>query len=495
MEVEAKQRKAGVLLHPTSLPGVNANGELGNDAFRFVDFLVDCGIKVWQVLPIGPTHDDNSPYQCLSAHAGNVDLISIEKILDAHWLDNDEYHTFFQAAFENTIVDRSVCLDFIYLQFCKNANDDDKRALNDFQEKQKSWLHDFALFVMLRKKYVDQSWATWPSLFRDRNLAELDKLRDSDLDGYDRVVFEQYLFFQQWLQLKQYANSKGVELFGDLPLFVAHDSADVWAKRELFKLDGDGSSTVVAGVPPDYFSETGQRWGNPIYDWVSMEVDGYQWWIERFETLFELFDLVRIDHFRGLESYWEIPSDHETAMHGSWVPGPGEKLFHALQNKFGEQLPLVAEDLGIITQEVDALREKFKLPGMKILHFAFDSGPKNPYLPHNHEPLSVVYTGTHDNDTTLGWYDSLDDGLKRHIRHYLCHSDEEMPWLLMRTAFASVAGNAIVPMQDLLSLGSEHRMNTPGTTKGNWQWRFQWQQMDWQHIAHRMRELCSLYNR
>jgi len=488
-------RRAGVLLHPTSLPGGGMCGELGNEAYDFVDFLVASDMRVWQMLPVGPTHDDLSPYQCYSAFAGNVSLISLEKVLQEEWLQIGEYHLFLEAVPDKSTLDKLISIKFLYGQFCQNATDAQKEEFSHFESAHKHWLDDFSLFSVLKNKFISYSWVHWPKPLRDRKQSALQDARLEYSAELKIMSFAQFLFFKQWDDLKQYANQRGIELFGDLPLFVAHDSADVWARRELFKLDGEGQPTFVAGVPPDYFSETGQRWGNPVYDWVAMQVDGYQWWLERFDVLFKQFDLVRIDHFRGLEAYWEIPASHETALNGSWVDGPKDDFFNALKQKYGAELPLVAEDLGVITEDVDRLRKENHLPGMKILHFAFDSDSLNPYLPHNHEIESVVYTGTHDNNTTLGWYNSLDDQVKTRISEYFAYPQEAMPWLLIRSAFSSVAELAIIPMQDLLSLGGEHRMNTPGTTEGNWHWRFSWEQVNREELTLRVQKLAQLYRR
>ena len=485
-----KSRKAGVLLHPTSLPGGTSNGEFGVDAYQFVDFISECGFKLWQVLPMGPTHDDNSPYQCLSAHAGDSKLISINQLFEKNWVDPDEYLDSNEAGCR-----RRDSFKYLLSRFDKFADEEEKQALLNFQNKQKNWLMDFALFVVLKDEYHKVSWVSWPKALRDRESGALSEARLKYAEDLRLIEFEQFLFFQQWHELKNYANDHGVDLFGDIPLFVAHDSADVWANREMFKLDDEGHSKFIAGVPPDYFSETGQRWGNPLYDWKSIANTQFQWWIDRLETQFELFDLIRIDHFRGLEAFWEIPAEHETAMNGYWVDGPGDAFFDAVEERFGKDLPLVAEDLGFITDNVHLLRKRAKLPGMKILHFAFDSDSMNPYLPHNHERQSVVYTGTHDNDTTMGWYQSLSADVKTKIYQYYGESSESMPWILIRSAFASVACLAIVPMQDLMSLNSDHRMNIPGTSVDNWDWRFQWPDVDKDDINEKIRVYMDLYSR
>ncbi|MCK5383077.1 MAG: 4-alpha-glucanotransferase [Gammaproteobacteria bacterium] len=471
------QRRAGVLLHPTSLPGKREHGDLGEDARRFIDFLQAAGLSVWQMLPLGPTHADGSPYQCLSVHAGNPALVSLDDLLIAGWLpaataSNLPLHT---------------CLQQAHSGFEKAASQSDKAAYAAFKTAQTGWLDDYALYQAIRAAQDGQPWYQWPVALRDRDPTALADVRDVQAEAIEQVCFEQYLFFTQWSALRDYAHQRGVALFGDMPIYVAHDSADVWAHRELFTIDSAGELEVVAGVPPDYFSETGQRWGNPLYRWDCMSEQGYGWWVERFTTQFAFFDIVRIDHFRGFEKYWEIPASAETAVDGCWVAGPGAALFERLQQHFGK-LPVVAEDLGIITPEVDALRLQFGFPGMKILQFAFDGGEDNPYLPQNHEALSVVYTGTHDNDTTLGWYDNLDDAERENVNTHLSAESAEMPWALIRTALESTSVLAIIPMQDLLGMGSDARMNAPGTTTGNWSWRFTWDQVS-PDLA---RKICSL---
>ncbi len=482
-------RRAGILLHITSLPGAGECGTLGPDAYRFVDFLVASGHSVWQMLPIGPTHDDGSPYQCLSLHAGNPLFISAELLRRDGWLKGGAE----TSAGESPVAQMHRLLERAWSHFQQHANEGERRALHDFIARRRAWLDDYALYMAVREEQSHRGWLDWPAPLRDRDTAALGEARRRLESRIELFEFAQFVFFRQWNALKEYANHHGVLLFGDMPIFVAHDSADVWAQRDYFQLDAGGRPSVVAGVPPDYFSATGQRWGNPHYRWDRMQADGFKWWISRLDSQLHLFDLMRVDHFRGFEAYWEIPADHDTAMHGHWVQAPGDPLFAALKQRF-DPLPLVAEDLGIITPEVDALRERYGFPGMKILQFAFDGGPHNPYLPHMHQPLSVVYTGTHDNDTTLGWYNSLTDEARNYMHEYLGDTSEPMPWLLMRTALASVAVLSIVPMQDVLGLDGAHRMNTPGTTQGNWRWRFQWQQLN-HEAAPRMRRLVQLYGR
>ncbi len=483
-----ERRRAGVLLHPTSLPGSVGNGDLGEEAYRFIDFLVECGVSLWQMLPLGPTHSDRSPYQCLSVHAGDTRLISLQRLVDAGWLDDAGLDPQ-----QDIDAQRKVRLAAAYNGFLGHADNEARTALKAFSEQHAGWLDDFVLYQALRDEFNQSAWFDWPAPLRDREADALKEARKRLASAMERARFEQFLFFQQWTQLRRYANDRGVLLFGDIPIFVAYDSAEVWAERRWFKLDEAGELTVVAGVPPDYFSETGQRWGNPHYDWEAMARDGYRWWLKRIGTQLELFDLMRIDHFRGFEAYWEIDAAADTAVEGRWVSGPGADFFEAVRKAF-DGLPLVAEDLGVITPEVTALRQQFGLPGMKILQFAFDGSADNPYLPHNHEPLSVVYTGTHDNNTTLGWYQELSDDQRYFVRDYLGIEAEPMPWPLVRAALASVARLAVLPMQDVLGLDGSHRMNVPGVTEGHWQWRFDREQLLPEH-SERLKAWVQLYGR
>ncbi|AFJ02163.1 4-alpha-glucanotransferase (amylomaltase) [Methylophaga frappieri] len=474
-----EDRRCGVLLHVTSLPSAN----LGNDAYRFVDFLHEAGVTLWQMLPLGPTHSDGSPYQCLSAHAGNIDFLSVQKIREQSWADPEEL-----SAGKIPSIIALACR-----QFHLNATATQKQAFDSFCQAQSYWLEDYILYREIRHLNHSTAWFDWPDPLRDRDPAALAQLREQRADSLRIRRFGQFLFYCQWQALKNYANERGVSLFGDMPIFVAHDSADVWAEPALFTLTASGDAEAVAGVPPDYFSETGQRWGNPLYRWQQHIDTGFDWWRRRLKTQLGWFDLIRIDHFRGFEACWEIPAECETAIEGQWVKSPGESLFKSLVTEFGE-LPLVAEDLGIITDDVNRLREKFAMPGMKILQFAFGGDASNPYLPHNHTPDSVTYTGTHDNDTTLGWYQTLDDGARSHLHTYAGHTNESMPWLLVRMALQSVSRLTVLPMQDVLALDGNHRMNTPGTIEGNWSWRFNWKQVS-PEAAATLRHLIDLYGR
>ncbi|VAX11032.1 4-alpha-glucanotransferase (amylomaltase) [hydrothermal vent metagenome] len=481
------RRRAGVLLHITSLPGLTATGDFGSAAKHFVDFLQSAGFSVWQTLPVGPTQTDGSPYQSSSVHAGNPRLISLEPLVARGWLDVEILE---QGAVSDK--HKRAALYAAWEKFNQDASKEASLALSSFIAEHHFWLQDYTLFQALHEEH-QCGWWEWPEQLRHREPLAMAQGRARLASKIDYLCFEQFLFFSQWLELKQYANERGIELFGDLPIFVAHDSAEVWANQEMFYLDETGQPSVVAGVPPDCFSELGQRWGNPIYRWDQMQEDGFTFWVDRMKTQLHMFDLIRIDHFRGFESYWEIPAEEEHAIRGRWVKAPGDELFKRLYEVYGS-LPLVAEDLGIITPEVKAMREKYRLPGMKILQFAFSGDPDNPYLPYNQSTNAVVYTGTHDNDTSLGWYLSLNTEGRRYVDEYLGRSREIMPWPLIRCALASRARLAILPMQDILALDGRHRMNLPGTTEGNWNWRFSWDQIE-PDLADRLRRRVEMYGR
>jgi len=490
------RRQTGVLLHITSLPGKPDHGDLGQDAYRFIDFLAECGVSVWQILPIGPTHTDNSPYQCLSAHAGHPDLIDLDWLAAQGWLSAAELVA---DGSQDWSAHRKACLTKSSAAFRKDSKHRLQSAYRKFCREQDSLLPDYALFMALRGQFGHKAWQTWPEPLRDRDPEALRKVRRQLATPISHVKFEQFVFAEQWKGLRQYAASRNVLLFGDMPIFVSDDSADVWATRNEFKLTPEGYPCVVAGVPPDYFSATGQRWGNPHYDWDVMQSNGFKWWLGRFRSQLALHDWVRIDHFRGLEAYWEIPASSETAMEGHWVKAPGTEMLETVVNTLGgDGLPLVAENLGIITPEVEALRARFDLPGMLILHFAFDSDDSNPYLPENHTENNVVYTGTHDNDTTLSWFDGLTPEMQQHVRYkisqFLGKDVDNMPEALNECALASRSRLAILPMQDILGLGQGHRMNTPGTTSGNWSWRYDWSQVT-PLIKSRLREHISQHHR
>jgi len=484
-------RRAGMLLHPTSLPGPNGIGEFGPEAHRFLEVLEEMGLSIWQMLPLGPTGYGNSPYQCFSAFAGNPLLIHVlggEAIFPAHTVD-----------FERVLPHKRALLGRAAEALVPGEQ---YRA---FIEEQGWWLEDYALFMALKEEHGGVAWTEWDPGAALRDPPALATWRDRLADSIERYRREQWLFFSQFHALKQASKDRGIDLMGDVPIYVAHDSADVWANPSLFKLDDQGRLLAQAGVPPDYFSATGQLWGNPIYDWEAMRAEGYAWWIRRMRAAFELFDLVRIDHFRGFEAYWEVPGGETTAVNGRWVSGPGADLLEAITSALGP-LPIVAENLGVITPAVEALREKFGYPGMSILQFAFGTDDQaNVFLPHSYPRERVVYTGTHDNDTTLGWWTSSGAGdstrtgedverEKDYAMRYLATDGREMHWTLIRTALASVANTALIPMQDLLGLGNEARMNLPGRQSGNWGFRFSWDQLT-SGIIHRLRALVDLYQR
>ena len=491
------QRRSGILLHPTSLPGKQSIGSLGQEAYDFVDFLEATGQSVWQTLPLGPTGYGHCPYSSFSAFAGNPLLINLALLVEAGDLQQSEL---LQSSPETTRADFTAATKLqlpVLHSACENFKQRGtparQQAFNNFCHQQAFWLDDYALFTALRKKQQDQCWQHWPEAIKQRDNSTLLKVEEQQQESIYLQKYLQFIFFEQWFSLKKYANNKGIEIFGDLPIFVAEDSADVWAHQELFYLDEQGRSTLVAGVPPDYFSATGQRWGNPLYRWERMAEDNFSWWQTRFRWNLELFDLLRVDHFRGFSSCWAIPAAETTAKNGDWMEVPGEQLFTLLQQEFNP-LPIIAEDLGIITPEVEQLRDRFGFPGMKILQFAFDSGPDNPYLPANHIPNSVIYTGTHDNNTTLGWWNALDTTARQKVRDYLQNPCENIPWPLIETALASCANLAIIPLQDILSLPAAARMNIPGTATENWQWRFQSEDLT-TAIADRLKNLSQLYGR
>ncbi len=478
-------RSSGILLHLTSLPGACGIGDLGPGALRFVDFLKSAGQKYWQILPYGPTDPcfGNSPYTSFSAFAGNHLLISPELLIQDGLLDNEDLNAFSgfpedRVAYSQVIDVKNLLFEKAFFRFQQNHNlykDFDKFCGNNAV-----WLYDYCLFISIRTYLGTKDWSHWPIKIARRNVEELDHWRSKLSKEIEYQVFLQYCFYSQWRRLREYARSQGIELIGDLPIYVSYDSADVWSNPHLFDLAPETLSPVhVAGVPPDYFSETGQRWGNPPYQWTAQ--DGkptrgiFEWWVLRLRFLLEKLDIVRVDHFRGFEAYWEIPAEEETAVKGRWAKGPGIALFEFLEKSLNSNLPIIAEDLGVITPDVEMLRDNLGLPGMKVLQFAFDSGPGNQYLPFNYTtPDCVVYTGTHDNDTTRGWFlNSLSKEVRTTVINYLqCNDKEdEISWQMIRYALSSTARLAITPMQDVLALPGSCRMNTPGLAEGNWTWR------------------------
>lgn len=469
-------RSSGILLHPTSLPGPYGIGDLGAGAYRFVDWLEAHGQSIWQVLPLGPTSYGDSPYQTLSAFAGNSNLISLDLLVKDGLLQRGDLVD--APPFPRGKVDygwiipyHNQKLSIAWRKFKNSVDGALKLEYEQFLDEHRFWLEDFALFIALKRQHKLRPWVQWEAELRRREAASIAQARSDLAEHIDAERFRQWLFYRQWAALKSYANSKGIRLFGDLPIFVAHDSADVWARQHEYYLDQSGNPTVVAGVPPDYFSPTGQRWGNPIYRWDMIQTDGYSWWIERLTRLLNLVDYVRIDHFRGFEAYWEIPASEPTAVKGRWVEGPRAAFFGAIQSALGD-LPIIAEDLGVITPEVEKLRDDFGLPGMKVLHFAW-SDSANPFLPHKHRTNCIVYTGTHDNNTTRGWWENeVDERTRNFVKDYLGQDLRDIVWTLARVGMRSTARVFIMPLQDVLGLGANARMNTPGASAGNWTWRF-----------------------
>lgn len=503
-------RSSGILLHPTSLPGKFGIGDLGDEAYGFVDFLVASGQSLWQVLPLGPTGYGDSPYQCFSAFAGNTLLISPERLVEEGLLETEDL-TGAQAFANQEQVDFGGAFEF-KKTILRKAFDSFKttasaRLRSDFEGFNKyaaSWLNDYALFRALKDSHDGKAWNEWePELVR-REPNALARAHEELRQEVYAQKFYQFLFFKQWFALKEYANNHHVKIIGDIPIFVAQDSSDVWTNPDQFKLDKDGVPLVVAGVPPDYFSATGQLWGNPLYNWERMRADGFQWWIRRVKATLEQVDIVRVDHFRGFAASWEIPGGDKTAERGQWVNAPGRELFTAIRKSLGD-LPIIAEDLGVITPDVEALRDDFGFPGMRILQFAFSSDTGNQDLPHNYHQNVVVYTGTHDNDTTVGWFRSVAgagstrdaaqiEKERKFCLNYLNTDGEEINWDSIRAVLASVANTAVIPLQDVLGLGTEARMNLPASTSGNWAWRFKPHALT-EKLSSRLKELTELYGR
>jgi len=492
-------RASGILLHPTSLPGAHGIGDLGPQAHRFLDWLSEAGCKLWQVLPLGPTGYGDSPYQCFSAFAGNPYLISFDLLLQDGLLTVEDLKD--KPDFPASRVDFGLLIPW-KLNLLRKAFDRFRSApahfradFDRFCADHASWLDDFALFMALKESYGGGAWSGWPEPVRLRKKSALTKARKDFAESIRRFSFYQFLFFKQWNDLRAQAKERGIRIIGDIPIFVAYDSAEVWSHPELFFLDENGTPTVVAGVPPDRFSATGQLWGNPLYNWEAHRRDGYKWWLERIAFALQSVDILRFDHFRGFAAYYEIPAGHSTAEFGRWVPGPGADLFEAAKRSLGGGgvLPFIAEDLGIITPDVVELLEKFDLPGMRVLQFAF-TDPDNPYLPHNYIPHCVVYTGTHDNNTAHGWFDSAPESERHFARRYLNVDGSDIAWDLIRAAWSSVAVLAIAPMQDILNLDGGGRMNHPSHVGGNWEWRMGENDLR-ESDARRLRELNFLYGR
>jgi 4-alpha-glucanotransferase len=491
-------RRSGLLLHPTSLPGKYGIGTLGQEAFNWINFLEEAGQRLWQVMPLGPTGYGDSPYQCFSAFAGNPYLINLEQLVSENLLSESDLQN--APNFSDDTVDYGPVISFklemlnrAFQHFTNSATTEQRDRFNVFTQSKTSWLEDYALFMACKEAHGGKSWNHWDEGVRSRNPEALSEWRSKLTNEISKQKFWQWLFYEQWTKVKEYANSKDIKIIGDIPIFIAFDSADAWSNPDLFYFDETGNPTVIAGVPPDYFSKTGQRWGNPLYRWDVMKQQNYAWWIERFKGTLELVDIVRVDHFRGFEAYWEIPASEETAIKGAWVKAPGADLFKTVREVLGE-LPIIAEDLGVITPEVEKLRDDAGFPGMKVLQFAFAADAADPYLPHNYVKNCVVYSGTHDNDTTKGWYAQASEKEHDFVRRYLARGDDNIAWDFIRLAFSSVADTAVVPLQDVLGLGTEGRMNTPGLPSGNWSWRFRWGQVPY-WVAPQLKDMATLYGR
>jgi 4-alpha-glucanotransferase len=503
-------RASGILLHPTSLPGRFGIGDLGKEAYQFADFLAGTEQHLWQVLPLGPTGYGNSPYQCLSGFAGSPLLISLEGLIEEKFLEPADLQSI--PSFPEDRVDYDSVIKFkmpllrkSFEGFHSTVDRGERRRFRVFCQQNASWLETYSLFMALKEAHGLAAWNTWEQDVRKRQTKSLDLWRKKLAHEIHYHKYQQYQFFRQWLKLKKYCNERGIRLIGDMPIFIALDSVEVWSHPEMFHLDNSDKPTVVAGVPPDYFSNTGQLWGNPLYRWDIIDRHGYAWWIERFRATRDMVDIIRLDHFRGFQEYWEVPATDTTAIDGRWVSGPGAKLFEAVQKALGT-LSIIAEDLGMITPEVDALREQCGFPGMRVLQFSFGSDANaGDYRPYNYPRNCVVYTGTHDNNTTIGWFrgdDVKDSTQSREEREkekqlalkYLGTDGHEINWDFIRLALTSVADTAIIPMQDILGLGSEARMNIPGTTEGNWSWRFT-SDMLTEEIKDRLKKLTTLSGR
>ena len=494
------ERSSGILFHPTSLPGKYGIGTLGKEAYAFIDFLKKSRQKLWQIFPLGPTGYGDSPYQSFSSFAGNPYLIDFDLLIEAHLLSEEDLRDVFFGDNEEYIDYGAVynqkypLLRKAYENFKSSDNHEMRENLEHFKRENASWLNDYSLYISLKNHFNGLPWNEWPQDIKNRENAAMEHYKNELADDIEYHNFIQFLFFKQWGDVKRYANENGIKIIGDIPIFVAADSSDAWANPEIFLFDEERKPVKVAGVPPDYFSATGQLWGNPLYNWQKLKETNYSWWVERVRANLSTCDIIRIDHFRGFEAYWAVPYGDDTAINGQWEPGPGIDLFNAIKSQLGE-LPIIAEDLGLMTQGVIDLREATGFPGMKILGFAFDSGEENDYLPHTYTKNCVVYTGTHDNDTLIGWFQKAKEEDRQFARDYLnSRSDDEIHWDAIRGAWSSVASMAISPVQDFLGLGSEARINTPGVAAGNWQWRLRHGVLT-DELAERIAKLTRVYSR
>ncbi len=469
-------RSSGTLVHPTSFPSKYGMGDLGNEAKEFINFLSETGQTIWQVLPLAPTGYGNSPYASYSAFAGNHYLISLDLLVEKGFLKPEEVQEAelpikTKAEYEKSYERKNPLYKKAFERFSEKKSGDQKKRLKEFENDNSFWLDDYCLFMACSEHNDRKPWNQWDKDLAQRKPAALKKAKKEFSDDIALHKWLQFEFFEQWYVLKEYANTKNIRVIGDIPIFVDHNSADVWGHPEYFEVDEQGNRMLVAGVPPDYFSATGQLWGNPLYKWSSLEKDNFSWWVERFRQMFNLFDAIRVDHFRGFDEYWQVDASEKTAENGEWISAPGHKLFNTIKDELGE-LPIIAEDLGLMTPGVIEMRDAFNFPGMKILQFAFDSDSSNSFLPHNYPQNCVTYTGTHDNDTSIGWYNSAPDIEKHRVREYAKSDGSEIEWDLIRLGMLSVADQAIFPLQDFMSLDASHRMNVPGTVGDNWLWRY-----------------------
>ena len=494
------ERSSGILFHPTSLPGKYGIGTLGKEAYAFIDFLKKSRQKLWQIFPLGPTGYGDSPYQSFSSFAGNPYLIDFDLLIEAHLLSEEDLRDVFFGDNEEYIDYGAIynqkypLLRKAYENFKSSDNHEMRENLEDFKRENASWLNDYSLYISLKNHFNGLPWNEWAHDIKNREHGAMEHYKNELADDIEYHNFIQFLFFKQWGDVKRYANENGIKIIGDIPIFVAADSSDAWANPEIFLFDEERKPVKVAGVPPDYFSATGQLWGNPLYNWQKLKETNYSWWVERVRANLSTCDIIRIDHFRGFEAYWAVPYGDDTAINGQWEPGPGIDLFNAIKSQLGE-LPIIAEDLGLMTQGVIDLREATGFPGMKILGFAFDSGEENDYLPHTYTKNCVVYTGTHDNDTLIGWFQKAKEEDRQFARDYLnSRSDDEIHWDAIRGAWSSVTNMAISPVQDFLGLGSEARINTPGVAAGNWQWRLRHEVLT-DELAERIAKLTRVYSR
>lgn len=492
------KRKSGILLHISSLPSVHGIGDFGDDAYRFVDQLVSNGFHIWQILPLGPVGPGNSPYQAYSAFAGEPLLISLNELLKWGLLESSDLEELpklpaSKVDYKRVHSVKTPLLELAWNNFKEKADEFFKNEFQHFQNEHNWWLADFALYKVCKEKSGGKPWNKWEKKLATRNAAAMSEATTLYDDEIKFEKFIQFLFFRQYFNLKEYASKKGIQLFGDLPLYVSHDSSDVWGNQHLFMLDEDGEPDLIGGVPPDYFSEDGQLWGNPVFNWNKLKETDYQWWISRLYFNFHLFHLVRIDHFRGLESFWAVPKTSKTAKQGEWLPAYGKEMLSKLQSQLGH-LPVIAEDLGIITAEVEQLRDDFNLPGMKVLQFAYTSDETNVHLPHNFKALNVVYTGTHDNNTLKGWLGSLSEDEQRNLKLYFPDNNVDLVGRFVELAWESTAYLAIVPMQDVIGLDGRGRMNVPGTATGNWTWRYKSDMLKSKHWSY-FKHLNTIYNR